>query len=200
MTDTPNHEWEHWQAAWRTQPSAPMIAVADLRRMLLRHRRAAWIYTALDIVASIALCWFALYGMIHRPTVPMLVWGASVLVFAAIGLSFAIWNRRDALFFSAQPTADFLPLLRVRHGRRERWLRFMVWFMAAQTVFVLVYTIVLFPSSLALMALLWAAILVPLTGWWWWYHKRLRRQRAQLDALCRDDGGAPDPTPPVPTG
>jgi hypothetical protein len=195
MTDTPNHEWEHWQAAWHTQPStATTIEVADLQRRLWRHRRAAWIYTALDVLGTIAVYWFAAYGLIHRPTLPMIVWAISVFVFSAIMLGFAIWNRRDALWFSAQPTADFVALLRVRLARRERWPRFLVRFVAAEIAFVLVYIAIWRPSGLPLVAAVYAVSAVPLVSWLRWYRKRLRRERAQLDALCRDDSGEPGPT------
>lgn len=115
----------------------------------------------------------------------------------------AIWNRRDALFFSAQPTADFVALLRLRLERRERWPRFLLWFVVAEIAFGLIYVAIVRPGSLALVAALYAAMALPLGGWWWWHRRRLRRERAQLDALCRDDSDGSDgsdgsgPTPPV---
>jgi hypothetical protein len=192
MTDTPNHEWEHWQATWRTQPAAAATTAAELQRRLLRHRRAAWVYTALDVVGAIAVCWLGVYGLIRKPTPPMVVWAANVFAFSAILLAFAIWNRRDALWFSAQPTADFVALLRLRLERRERWPRFLVWFVAAEIAFGLIYVVIVRPGSLVLVAAVYAAMAVPLGAWWWWYRKRLRRERAQLEALCRDDDGGPD--------
>jgi hypothetical protein len=197
MTDTPNHDWEHWQVAWRTQPALAATTVAELQRRLLRHRRAAWAYTALDVVGAIAVCAFGAYGLIRKPTLPFVVWAVSVFVFSAIALGFAIWNRRDALFYSAQPTADFVALLRLRLERRERWPRFLVWFVAAEIAFGLIYVAIVRPGALALIAALYAAMALPLGAWWWWHRKRLRRERAQLDALCRDDSdGASSP----PTG
>jgi hypothetical protein len=193
MTDTPNHEWDHWQAAWRTQPSRATATAADLQRRLQRHRRAAWIYTILDALGTIAVCAFAVYGLILKPTLPMTVWAVSVFVFSGILLGFAIWNRRDALRFSAQPTADFVALLRLRLARRERWPRFLVRFVAAEIAFVLVYGAIVRPGALPLMILVYAASALPLAGWWWWYRQRLRREHAKLDALCRDDDGAPGP-------
>jgi hypothetical protein len=196
MTDTPNHEWEHWQAAWRTEPSpaTPATPVAELQRRLLRHRRAAWVFTALDVVAFVLLCGLAVYAGVRHPTLPILVWAVSVFVFSAVGLGFAIWNRRDALLFSAQPTADFLALLRVRQERRERTPRFLVRFVAAEIAFGLVYAVIWRPGSLGFVIALYAAMVPPLAFWWWRHRKRLLRERAQLDALCRDDGDGPPPT------
>jgi O-antigen/teichoic acid export membrane protein len=190
MTDTPNREWDQWQAAWHAEAAAPATATAaELQRRLVRHHRAAWIYTALDVCAAIALGGLGVCAVIWRPTLPVIVWAASVIVFTAILVGFSVWNRRDALWFSARPTTDFLALLRVRLARRERLPRFLAWFVAAEIAFGLAFFAVWAPDSVVLAAALYGAIALLLAAWWWWYHKRLRRERVQLDALSGDDPG-----------
>jgi hypothetical protein len=100
MTDTPNLEWEHWQVAWRSESPADARATgrtAELQRRLRRHRRLAWAYTVLDVLAASALFAIAAYFVFRSPTLPVLVWSISVFVFTAIALGGAIWSRRDAL-------------------------------------------------------------------------------------------------------
>ena len=186
MTDTPNREWEHWQAAWHAGALAPATAsVAELQRRLERHRRAARTYTALDICAAIAFTGLAACTVIWSPTLPVIVWAGSVVAFTAVLLAFAVWNRRDALWCSAESTTDFLALLRVRLERRERLAQFLAWFVAAEIAFGLVFFAVSAPDSVVLAAALYGAIALPLIAWWWRYRRRLRLERAQLEALSR---------------
>lgn len=189
MTDTPNLEWDDWQAAWRSEPSAPadrtVPLVAELRRRLLRHRRTAWAYTALDGCAAVLLVGLGVYALIARPALPVVVWAVGLFAFTAIALGYGIWNRRDALWYSAQSTADFLAALRVRLERRERVPRFLVRFAAAEIGFGAVYFAIWSPRSIALAAVLYGAIAAALAVWWRWYRERLRQERAQLDALSR---------------
>jgi hypothetical protein len=187
MTDTPNREWDDWQSAWRSEPSPvarTASLAAEMQRRLLRHRRAAWTYTALDICAAILLVGLAVYSLICSPTLPVVVWAGSIFLFTANVLGFAIWNRRDALFFSARSTTDFLAALRVRLDRRERMSRFLMRIAAAEIAFGLVFYAVRSPKRLAFAAALYGIIALVLTAWWHWHRRRLLRERAQLDALC----------------
>jgi hypothetical protein len=196
MTDTPNLEWDHWQLAWRSQP--PIVATAtartaELQRRLRRHRRLAWAYTAFDVLAANALCAIAVYFVIRAPTLPVLVWSSSVVVFTAIALGGAIWSRRDALVASAAPATDFLAALRLRLDRRERVPRFIVRLAAAEIAFGLAFYAIWSPEWLGRAVRIYGAIALALAAWWRWYRGRLRRERAQLDALCREPADAPDP-------
>jgi len=189
MTDTPNPEWDHWQVAWRSEApaAAPAVArTAELARRLRRHRRAAWVYTVLDVLAAIALVAVGGYMLIQTPTLPVIVWSVSVFVFTVIALGSAIWSRRDALVRSAIPTSDFVAALRLRLDRRERVPRFILRFVAAEIAFGLVYQALWAPEWLGRAAKIYGATALVLTGWWRWYRRRLRRERAQLEALCRE--------------
>jgi hypothetical protein len=190
MTETLNGEWEHWQAAWR-DGAAPAPArptpVAEMQRRLVRHRRVAWAYTVFDVASALAFIGFALYLAIRDPRLPMIVWAAIVVVSTIVAVSFGIWNRRDALLFSAQPTSDFLALLRLRLARRARLPRFVIRFAVTQVALGLAYHAIWSPGALASAAVLYAIMMAPLVAWWWWQRGRLRRERAQLDALGGDE-------------
>lgn len=199
MTDTPNLEWDHWQVAWRSEsPAGARVTArtAELQRRLRRHRRAAWTYTALDVCAAIALCGIGGYVLIRTPTLPAFVWAISVFVFTAIALGWVIWNRRDALVASADSTADFLAALRLRLDRRERVPRFIVWFAAAEIAFGLAFYAIWSPEWIGRAAKIYGAIALVLAAWWRWYRRRLGRERAQLDALCREPEPPDAPVPP----
>ncbi|HEY6180161.1 MAG TPA: hypothetical protein VIX73_37225 [Kofleriaceae bacterium] len=193
MTDRTSHEWDAWQVAWRGAPPEPVRAprAAELERRLLRHRRAARIYTALDVCAAIALCALAAAVVIRTPTAPALVWGISLFVFTAIVLGWAIWNRRDALVASADSTADFVAALRLRLDRRERVPRFIVRFAMAEAAFGLTFHAIWSPGSIGRAARIYGVFALVLAAWWRWFRRRLARERAQLEALCHDP--APDP-------
>jgi amino acid transporter len=197
MMDTPNQEWNDWQNAWRAgPPSAPTVTdpglIAALQRRIARHRTAAWAYTVLDGCATIALCGLGVYVLRRSQTLPVLVWTVSLFVFSAVMLGFAIWNRRDALVFT-QPTADFLAVLRVRQDRRERVPRFLALFVAAETAFGLVFFVIWSPGSLARAAAIYSVVAAALMLWSRWYRARLRRARAQLDALWRASAAESSP-------
>lgn len=197
MTDTPNLEWEHWQVAWRGESPARARATsrtAELQRRLRRHRRLAWAYTVFDVLAANALFAIAAYFAIREPTLPVLVWSISVFVFTAIALGGAIWSRRDALAASADSTADFVAALRLRLDRRERVPRFVLRLAAAEMVFGLAFYAIWSPEWLGRAARIYGAIALLMAAWWRWYRGRLGRERAQLDALCRDpEPGDRDP-------
>ena len=196
MTDTPNLEWDHWQLAWRSEPpaAAPVTPrTAELQRRLRRHRRLAWAYTVFDVLAANALFAIAAYFAIRAPTLPVLVWSISIFVFTAIALGGAIWSRRDALTASADSTADFVAALRLRLDRRERVPRFVLRLAAAEMAFGLVFYAIWSPEWLGRAARIYGAIALALAVWWRWYRRRLRRERAQLDALSGEpepDGGS----------
>ncbi|HEX3765795.1 MAG TPA: hypothetical protein VHW23_44165 [Kofleriaceae bacterium] len=198
MTDMPNLEWDRWQVAWRSEtPASPQMATraAELERRLRRHRRTAWVYTVFDVCAAILLFAVGGYMLVQSPTLPVIVWSVSVFVFTAVALGTATWNRRDALVASAAATADFVAALRLRLDRRERVPRFIVRFVAAEIAFGLAYQAIWAPEWLARAAKIYGATALVLAGWWQWYRRRLRRERAQLEALCRepDPPEAPDP-------
>jgi membrane associated rhomboid family serine protease len=204
MTDTPNLEWDHWQVAWRGAAAAsPRIATraAELERRLRRHRRMAWAYTVFNVCSAIAVFAVVGYTLVRTPTLPIIVWSAGVFVFTATKLAITIWIRRDALVASAGPTTDFVAALRLRLDRRERLPRFMLRFAAAWLAFCLAYQAIWAPDGLARAAKIYAASALVLTGWWRWYRRRVRQERAQLEALCGDpdppgDGdGGPAPQP-----
>lgn len=187
MTDASNQEWAAWQVAWRIEasPPAPTTArAAQLQRRLLRHRRAAWAYTVLDLCAAIALCGLGVYAVIQTPTLPVLVWAISLFVFTGIVLGWAIWNRRDALGASADPVADFVAALRLRLDRRERVPRFIMRFAAAEIACGLAFYAIWSPGAIGRIAVVYGFIALVLAAWWRWYRRRLARERAQLDALC----------------
>jgi hypothetical protein len=194
MTDTPNLEWDTWQLAWRSD--SPVIATttasartAELKRRLRRQRRLAWAYTILDAFAALALFGVATYFLIRAPILPVLVWSLSVFAFTIIALAGAIWNRRDALVASADSTSDFLAALRLRLVRRERVPRFILRLAAAEIGFGLAFYAIWWPDWLGRAARIYGAIALALAAWWHWYRRRLRRERAQLDALS----GEPEP-------
>jgi hypothetical protein len=197
MTDTPELEWDHWQLAWRSEPpaaAARTARTAELQRRLRRHRRLARAYTVFDVLAANALFAIAAYFVIRSPTLPVLVWSISVVVFTAIALGGAIWSRRDALTASADSTADFVAALRLRLDRRERVPRFVLRLAAAEMVFGLAFYAIWSPEWLGRAARIYGAIALLLAAWWRWYRGRLGRERAQVDALCRDpEPGDPDP-------
>jgi hypothetical protein len=199
MTDTPNLEWEHWQVAWRGESPARARATsrtAELQRRLRRHRRLAWAYTVFDVLAANALFAIAAYFVLRAPTLPVLVWSISVFVFTAIALGGAIWSRRDALTASADSTADFVAALRLRLDRRERVPRFVLRLAAAEMAFGLAFYAIWSPEWLGRAARIYGAIALVLAAWWRWYRGRLRRERAQLDALCREPEPPDAPGPP----
>jgi hypothetical protein len=199
MTDTPNLEWDHWQLVWRSEPPAVATAparTAELQRRLRRHRRVAWVYTVFDLCAAIALFAIAAYFVIRAPTLPVLVWSISVVVFTAIALGGAIWSRRDALTASADSTADFVAALRLRLDRRERVPRFVLRLAAAEMAFGLAFYAIWSPEWLGRAARIYGAIALALAAWWRWYRGRLARERAQLDALCREPEPLDAPEPP----
>jgi hypothetical protein len=197
MTDTPELEWDHWQLAWRSEPpavAARTARAAELQRRLRRHRRLARAYTVFDVLAANALFAIAVYFVIRSPTLPVLVWSISVVVFTAIALGGAIWSRRDALAASADSTADFVAALRLRFDRRERVPRFVLRLAAAEMVFGLAFYAIWSPEWLGRAARIYGAIALLMAAWWRWYRGRLGRERAQLDALCRDpEPGDRDP-------
>jgi hypothetical protein len=187
MTNTPNAEWDDWQAAWRSEPSpvaGTASLAAEMERRLRRHRRAAWTHTVLELCAAVLLGSLGVYALIWNRTLPVIVWAISVFVFTAIVLGFSIWNRSDALFFSTQSTTDFVAALVVRLERRERMARFVVRVGAAEIAFGLVFFAIWSRRSLAFAAALYAVIAVALALWSRWHRKRLDRERVQLDLLA----------------
>jgi len=142
-----------------------------------------------------ALFAIAAYFAIRAPTLPVLVWSISVFVFTAIALGGAIWSRRDALAASADCTADFVAALRLRLDRRERVPRFVLRLAAAEMVFGLAFYAIWSPEWLGRAARIYGGIALLLAAWWRWYRRRLGRERAQLDALCRDPEPADPPDP-----
>jgi hypothetical protein len=203
MTDTPNLEWDHWQLAWRSDPPAVATApprTAELQRRLRRHRRMAWAYTVLDVLAALALFAIATYFLLRAPSLPVLVWSISVFVFTAIALAGAIWSRRDALVASADSTSDFLAALRLRLDRRERVPRFILRLAAAEVAFGLAFYAIGSPEWLGRAAKIYGAIALALAAWWRWYRRRLGRERTQLDALCGEPEPPDAPDPPGDSG
>jgi hypothetical protein len=201
MTDTPNLEWDTWQLAWRSDP--PVVATAttsartaELQRRLRRHRRLAWAYTLLDAFAALMLFAVATYFLIRSPILPVLVWSLSMFVFTAIALAGAIWNRRDALVAPADSTSNFLAALRLRLDRRERVPRFILRLAVAEIAFGLAFYAIWWPDWLGRAARIYGAIALALAVWWRWYRRRLRRERAQLDALCGEPEPEDAPAPP----
>jgi hypothetical protein len=190
MTDTQVREWDDWQIAWRGEsPEATArtaTPVAELQRRLVRHRRAAWTYTALDVCAGTVLCGIGVYALNRSPTLPVCVWAISLFAFTVSACTWAIWNRRDALQVLAHPTTDFVAALRVRLDRRERVPRFLMRFAAAEIAFGLVFHAIWSPEAILRVAKVYGVIALGLAMWWRWYRRRLRRERTQLDALCRE--------------
>jgi hypothetical protein len=186
-------EWQTWQEAWRAGASAPIDAdaVAALRRRLARHRRLALVYTALDVAAALAFVAVAAWALARSPSLPARVYAVSLLVFTFVLFAFAVWNRRDALFVSAAPTADFVALLRLRQRRRERVPGFIVGFVVAEIAFGLLFCARVDPGALPGVAAAYAAFGVGLAVWRRRYRRRLARERAQIDAL-----GEPEDRPP----
>ena len=95
----------------------------------------------------------------------------------------------------ADSTADFVAALRLRLDRRERVPRFVLRLAAAEMVFGLAFYAIWSPEWLGRAARIYGAIALVLAAWWRWYRGRLGRERAQLDALCREPE-APDASPP----
>jgi membrane associated rhomboid family serine protease len=190
MTDAPNGEWSEWQEAWldELRPPSQSDIVATLQRKIRRHRQSAWATTALDVLAAVAFCAVAIVALRRSHSLPVLVWTVSIFVFSAALLAFAIWNRRDVLFASGQPTTDFLALLRIRLGRRERVPRLLAVFVAVEIAFGLVFYAVWFPDSLGTAAAVYGVAAGLFLAWWRWAARRLRRERAQLEALAPADG------------
>jgi hypothetical protein len=196
MTDTPNREWDDWQAAWRTEvapaPLATTVAppavprVVEMHRRLLRNRRLGWAHTALDICAAKVFWGIGAFALIKNPTLPVFVWAISLFVFTVIAFAWTIWNRRDALMASAQSTADFIAALRMRLERRERVPRFIMRLAAAEIAFGAVFYAIWSPDSIGRVAKGYGAVALGLVVWWRWHRKRLGRERAQLEALCRE--------------
>jgi hypothetical protein len=184
MNETPNDEWSSWQQAWQT-PAAPEATTSVLERVehsLQRHRRAALAVTALDALTSVALGGLGLVVLRSGESLALRVWAISLLVFTASLMAFGIWNRRDALFFSARPAADFLVLWQLRLSRRERTPKVLAGFAALEVAFGLACLARWNPEGLPLALAAYAGIALVLTPGWFWYRARLRRERAQLDA------------------
>jgi hypothetical protein len=204
MTDaTTSREWDDWQAAWRAPGAAAASArdrsadageaarTGELTRRLTRHRRRAWAFSILDAVATLAACCGGIWRAQVTPRIDVIVWAAGLCSFAIALLAFAIWNRRDALFYSAQPTTDYLAALRLRLRRRELVPRVLAWFAAAELAFGLFCLAWWSRGSVGRICALYALVMAPLVWWWRWYHRRLRRERAQLDALAPPDDRDP---------
>jgi len=198
MTDTPNLEWDDWQVAWRggspATAATPTPQAANLERRLMRERRAARVYTALDVFVAIVFCSVGVYALTQRRSLPVVVWTISLFVFTASALAWAIWNRRDALVASAGSTSDFLAALRVRLERRERVPRFILRFAAVEMAFGLAFYAIWSPDWLGRAAKIYGVVALCLAAWWRWYLRRLGRERAQLDAL------GPEPDGPASAG
>jgi hypothetical protein len=72
--------------------------------------------------------------------------------------------------------------------------RFVLRLAAAEMVFGLAFYAIWSPEWLGRAARIYGAIALVLAVWWRWYRRRLSRERAQLDALCREpEPGDPDP-------
>lgn len=210
MTQTVNTEWDLWQAAWRSDPGAPAASpsaapgaaaevapvaasaafevstTAEMQRRLVRARRMAWLAISMDISVSVLFVAFGVFALTRSRALPVVVWAITLFGFTALALGFAIWNRRDALTFSTATTADFAAALYLRLARRERVPRFVAWFLTGEIGTGLVIHAVWYPRSLVRAGALYALSVLVIALWSWRYRKRVRRERAQLDALVGD--------------
>lgn len=185
MTELRNGEWDRWQAAWQgAAQDAQPLRLAELERRWRRHRRSAWLYTALDAIAVIAFCVTSVVVAVRNPSLPIYVWAVSVVAFSLVGAGFALWTRRDALFVSAEPTADFLARLQLRLARRTRLYRFVVGFVIVEIAYGIAFFAIWVPGSIVVAALIYAGTVPPLAAWGWWHRRRLARERSQLDVLA----------------
>jgi hypothetical protein len=187
MSDIPERAWDALQKAWRAEGPASRSPPRDtLRRAVQRHRRLSWIYSASDVVSAIVFCGAGVYALTRSHALPTLVWTANIFLFTFALLGFTVYNRRDALFASTRPTTDFLAWMRVRLRRRERVPRFVAAFAAAETIAGLVFYAVFYPGMLLRSAAVYATLAAVIGAGCIGHARRLRRERAQLDALGRE--------------
>jgi len=179
-----NAEWEAWREAWRAEeaPASPP-AIVVLERALARHRRLARTHTALDVTTSLAMCGAAGCMAYLDPSLPMIVWAASVVVFSFAIVGVAAWNRRDALFASEQAATTFLEQSLLRLRRRERLPRMLIGFAVTESIFSLGFCEIWFPARLAPVAGYLLAVVLAVGAWSRWQSRRLRAERAGLEKL-----------------
>jgi hypothetical protein len=191
MSDPEIQEWEALRGAWglEDENARHNRAHEALGRKLERHRRAARLSMAVDVIITVGWCVLAggLLGTSHA--LPVVVYAGSLAAFALALLAFLSWNRRDALVSFTKTTAEYLRLLEVRQRRRERTPWVLSFFVAGETLFTAAYFGVFAPDRLRLALALLAPILVAFAVAWAWFARRLRRERAALDRLRKEVAG-----------
>ena len=112
----------------------------------------------------------------------MLVWALMVVLLFAMALTYAVWNRRDALWPSSVAPLDFFAQAELRCRRQLQMLHFMVQLGAAEVAISLVlYWIVRresLPVAVAILALLCGGGLL-------WVRRPRRPAMRELEEIAR---------------
>jgi hypothetical protein len=185
MTPERDPEWESWTAAWNQGDGE--AAAELLRRQVERRRRRDIVQSVLDTALAVGItatsAWFAW----RDPQPWRVAWAATIAAFFAAALLLALWNRRGTFRPASQSLRGFLDLSALHARRTLRLLRFLPWFLAAESIAVLaLLRIYGSPGAVTRGALLLAAVFAGLGLRWRWLRRRTRDELATLAAARRE--------------
>lgn len=191
-------EWQGLMDDWReADPGpAPLPAkeVERIRRQVRLRSYGLILLGLSEVLVSLGLvAWLFQDLPDHHGPVELVAFVAT-LVFFAVAFTFGFWNRSGVWWPAAESTRTFVEFSAERCRRKLRALRFCRWFLAAELVFLVpwsVWALLSKASPLAywLFAFGWMALSVVIVFWGGaWYRRRTLRELAKweelLDGLC----------------
>jgi hypothetical protein len=168
MTDL---DWTELQSVWRE---------GGLEQRVHRSRFETWRTVFLEVLFAVVSVGFGSVWFLRSGQRWVLVWTLTLVALFAIALSYALWNRRDALWPSSAPPLDFLAQTELRCLRRLELLRFMAKFGVAEVII----SLGLFWLASALWTGVFVMALVVAAGMLWFRYAR-RQRLGELEAIGR---------------
>jgi hypothetical protein len=134
-------ELAQWRDDWRA--STPKEEDQERWRALEKKVKSQSIrmrlYLALELLVSVSFLLISLYVSWRNPTPQNIVWAVAVWVFTFLVQGFSIWNQRGIWGPVSQDTRAFLSLSLQRCQAVLRAIKFCVYIIGAELVFLIVW-------------------------------------------------------------
>jgi hypothetical protein len=125
-------EWESIGKLWRSAPVE--VDAAPLRRIVRAHRRRLVLTTVGEAAMVIAAALLSVFVVRDGVAAWEIVWLATLWVFVAVAIVYAIRNRRGTWSTLGDSVADYVALTRLRAARQRQMVRFMCGFFVVEAI------------------------------------------------------------------